>query len=371
MLGAPVVSDPKIYLMQRTVLALDGLFSLVDALKERRTLSSEEYELLVADSRPSLRAYAEARATEARRTVYDGDVFVRGIIEVSNYCRNDCLYCGIRASHVGCARYRMGEGEVLACAAKGYDLGIRTFVLQGGEDPVLTDEAVCRMVSMIKEAYPDCAVTLSLGERSRRSYERLFKAGADRYLLRHETADENHYRALHPPALSFGERMRCLYDLKDIGYAVGCGFMVGSPGQTASTLAKDLKFIEEFQPDMCGIGPFVAHHATPFSGRPSGSIELTCFLLSLLRLIKPNLLLPATTALASLSPDGWMSGLAAGANVVMPNLSPAATRDLYELYDGKASTVDDAARVISKMGSQLKPRGLRLVVDRGDARALR
>lgn len=343
---------------------------LIDELVCTRTLALGDYERLVAGFTPQLAAYAAERAAETCERIYGTEVFGRGLIEISNHCANDCLYCGIRRSNRSCVRYRLTPDEVMACAKQGYDLGFRTFVLQGGEDGWFTDERLGELVAALKQAHPDCAVTLSLGERSRESYERLFAAGAERYLLRHETASAAHYRALHPADMGFERRMACLSDLKDIGYAVGCGFMVGSPGQTPAELAVDLKFVEEFQPDMCGIGPFVPHHATAFTNEPAGSVELTCFLLSLLRLIKPNLLLPATTALGTLASDGRERGILAGANVVMPNLSSVRVRAFYDLYDNKACTGEEAAECCGCLAERLRGIGRTLVVSRGDARPL-
>ena len=341
---------------------------LIDFLAERHTLSLEQYEELVGSYTPELAEYAAKRAVEARRSVYGDDVFIRGLIEISSYCRNDCLYCGLRRSNQSAERYRLSPETILACCERGYELGFRTFVLQGGEDAALTDTLLCKIVSAIKAAHPDCAVTLSLGERTRASYQALFDAGADRYLLRHETADHAHYARLHPSELTLEHRLACLRDLLEIGYQVGCGFMVGSPGQTASTLAKDLKLVEELRPAMCGIGPFVPHHATPFAGEPAGSVALTCYLLSLLRLIEPSLLLPATTALGTLDEHGRERGMLAGANVVMPNLSPMDVRKKYELYDNTAHAGSEAAEGLAELRRSMREIGYRVVADRGDVR---
>ena len=293
-------------------------------------------------------------------------MYVRGLIEISNICKNDCLYCGIRRSNKTCERYRLSEDDILSCCDDGYSLGFRTFVLQGGEDMYFTDEVVCGIVSRIKEKYPDCAVTLSLGERSRESYRAMYDAGADRYLLRHETACEEHYKKLHPAEMSFKNRMQCLCNLRDIGYQVGCGFMVGSPYQTNDDLARDMEFISEFQPDMCGIGPFVPHHATPFASFPRGTVELTTYLLSLIRLLKPNILLPSTTALGTIHPNGREMGILAGANVVMPNLSPTSERKKYELYDNKICTGDESAQCKSCLSRRMESIGYCVVTSRGD-----
>lgn len=341
---------------------------LIDLLAERHTLSLGQYEELVGSYTPELAEYAAKRAVATRRVVYGDDVFIRGLIEISSYCRNDCLYCGLRRSNQSAERYRLSPETILACCERGYELGFRTFVLQGGEDAALADTLLCKIVSAIKAAHPDCAVTLSLGERTRASYQALFDAGADRYLLRHETADHAHYARLHPSELTLEHRLACLRDLLEIGYQVGCGFMVGSPGQTASTLAEDLKLVEELRPAMCGIGPFVPHHATPFAGEPAGSVALTCYLLSLLRLIEPSLLLPATTALGTLDEHGRERGMLAGANVVMPNLSPMDVRKKYELYDNKAHAGSEAAEGLAELRRSMGEIGCRVVVDRGDVR---
>lgn len=339
---------------------------LVDKLCERRSLSVDEYERLVAGRTPELAEELARRAVAERKRVWGTKVFARGLIEVSSYCVNDCYYCGIRRSNRQVARYRLSPERILACAEEGYGLGFRTFVLQGGEDPWFSDERLCDIVARVRSAHPDCAVTLSMGERSRASYQALHDAGAERYLLRHETANPLHYRRLHPPEMSFERRMRCLEDIRDIGYAVGIGFMVGSPYQQPRDLAMDLKLVEEFGPQMCGIGPFVAHHATPFASQESGSLELTCYLLSIIRLIGPGILLPATTALGSIHPQGREKGIMSGANVVMPNLSPADVRKDYELYDGKICTGEEAAECRGCLAARMRSIGYEIVVDRGD-----
>ena len=316
-----------------------------------------------------VRAYAAEMAVEVRKKIYGTDVFVRGLIEFTNYCRNDCLYCGIRRSNKNTQRYRLTQEEILSCCHEGYALGFRTFVLQGGEDPFFTDARLLPVVKEIRTSFPDCAITLSLGERPRESYQALFEAGADRYLLRHETASPEHYAMLHPAELSWQHRMDCLHALKEIGYQTGCGFMVGSPYQTNRDLAKDLLFIQEFQPAMCGIGPFIPHSETPFADRPAGTLEMTLYLLSLLRLIKPDLLLPATTALGTIHPRGRELGIAAGANVVMPNLSPVGVRDKYLLYDNKICTGEESAQCTDCLQLRMNSIGYRIVSARGDPAA--
>ncbi len=303
-----------------------------------------------------------------REEIYGRDVYLRGLIEFTNYCKNDCLYCGIRRSNRSADRYRLTEKQILDCCQTGYQLGFRTFVLQGGEDPFYTDERLCSIVREIKKLYPDCAVTLSVGERSRESYARLREAGADRYLLRHETADAGHFAKIHPGELSLEQRIRCLRDLKELGYQVGCGFMVGSPYQTIDSIVADLEFIKEFQPHMVGIGPFIPHHSTPFAKEPAGSLELTLYLLAIVRLMLPDVLLPATTALGTIHPRGRELGLLAGANVVMPNLSPTEVRSKYLLYDNKICTGDEAAECRRCLERRVESVGYKIVVSRGDWR---
>ena len=345
-------------------------FDLIDKLSRDRRLSAEEYVALIEGRTPEAAAELASRAVAVREAVYGKTVFVRGLIEVSNVCKNDCYYCGIRASNRACDRYRLSDEQILEACAEGYELGFRTFVLQGGEDSAMGDDRLCRLLSDIKSAHPDCAVTLSLGERTRESYARLRDAGADRYLLRHETATKSHYEYLHPPVLSFDNRMRCLSDLRELGYAVGCGFMVGSPGQTTANLARDLDFLATFAPEMCGIGPFIPHKDTPFASHPAGGVELTCYLLSINRLILPTVLLPATTALGTLHPEGREMGILAGANVVMPNLSPASVRKKYALYDNKISDGAESAQSLDELRRRMASIGYEVVVDRGDPRKL-
>ncbi len=345
---------------------MSELLHLIDKLADAHRLTVEEYAALIDGRTPESAAALAARATEVRRSIYGHTVFVRGLIEVGNICKNDCYYCGIRASNTACDRYRLDDNDILAACAEGYGLGFRTFVLQGGEDGHFTDDRLCGLVSAIKSAHPDCAVTLSLGERSRESYARLREAGADRYLLRHETATRSHYEKLHPPTLSFDTRMRCLSDLRDLGYAVGAGFMVGSPFQTTAELSRDLAFVASFKPDMCGIGPFIPHRDTPFAAHPAGTVELTCYLLSVIRLIHPPVLLPATTALGTLHPEGREMGIRAGANVVMPNLSPPSVRKKYMLYDNKLSDGAESAQSLHELSRRMAAIGYEVVVDRGD-----
>ena len=342
--------------------------ALIGKLLDEHRLSAKEYEALIAGRDAEAAEILAGAASEVSRRIYGNAIYFRGLIEISNICKNNCLYCGIRRGNTDCVRYRLTPEEILECADEGYSLGFRTIVMQGGEDPYYTDEVVCSLIREIKRRHPDCAVTLSLGERSRESYAALREAGADRYLLRHETANKAHYARLHPAEMSFDNRMRCLRDLRELGYQVGCGFMVGSPFQTNAHIAEDLKFIEEFQPEMCGIGPFIPHEKTPFRDHPAGTLELTCFLLSVIRLICPTTLLPATTALGTIDPMGREKGILAGANVVMPNLSPTSVRKKYELYDGKICTGDESAQCVRCMAARMESIGYRMVVDRGDVK---
>lgn len=335
-------------------------------LEKEKHLSDEEMlSLLKTDE------YNEAlfsAADRVRKSIYSDSVYIRGLIEFTNYCKNDCYYCGIRCGNKKALRYRLSEEEILSSAENGYSLGFRTFVLQGGEDPYFTDEKICSLVYKIKERFPDTAVTLSIGEKSRESYLDYFNAGADRYLLRHETADNDHYKKLHPSSMSPDNRKRCLFDLKEIGYRVGSGFMVGSPYQTFENILSDLKFLSSLDPDMIGIGPYISHRETPFSGFENGSLSMTLKLISILRLMFPHALIPATTALGTIDKNGRELGLKAGANVVMPNLSPVGVRKKYELYENKICTGEEAAECRRCLEARVRRAGYRTVVDIGDVK---
>lgn len=309
-----------------------------------------------------------SRADQIRREVYGDAVFIRGLIEISNYCKRNCLYCGIRAENGNASRYRLTREEILLCADHGYDLGFRTFVLQGGEDPTFDEATVCSITHDLKTAHPDCAVTLSLGEHPKETYKAWRDAGADRYLLRHETANADHYAALHPAGVTLKARKECLFALKELGYQVGSGFMVGSPGQTLEHLAEDFAFLTELQPDMIGIGPFLPHCDTPFANAPAGDLELTLRTVALARILFPFALIPATTALGTLHPEGRTRGLQAGANVVMPNLSPESARARYTLYNNKLHTGAENAEELDLLKSQVEAAGYQIVIDRGDVR---
>ena len=340
--------------------------ALIRQLHRDRHLSPEQWEQLLTEYAPDDVELAMALAREVAEARFGKRIWFRGIIEFTNICKNDCYYCGIRRSNGKVRRYRLTPEEILLCCDEGYAGGFRTFVLQGGEDGWFTDERLCAIIRSIKERYPDCAVTLSLGERSRESYQALFDAGADRYLLRHETADEGHYRLLHPAEQTLQNRLRCLRDLRDIGYQTGCGIMVGSPGQTPATLAKDMIFMQDLKPHMVGIGPFLPHSDTPFRDEAAGSVELTLFLLALCRLMLPGVLLPATTALGTAEADGRIRGVLAGCNVIMPNLSPAAVRKQYMLYDNKAGTELTAQQGVALLRQQMARIGYEVAVGRGD-----
>ncbi len=336
--------------------------ALLDRLESGETLSREEYKSLLTCEEPYL--YERARA--ARKRVYGDRVFMRGLIEFTSYCKNDCYYCGLRRSNASAKRYRLSKEQILGCCKTGYALGFRTFVLQGGEDAYFNDDRLVEIVSAIRRRYPDCAITLSVGERSRESYLRLYEAGANRYLLRHETANAAHYAMLHPPELSLAKRKQCLWDLKKTGYQVGCGFMVGSPEQTLEHIVEDLLFIKVFVPAMAGVGPFLPHSLTPFADEKPGDLCQTLNILAILRLMRPNLLLPATTALGTLCENGREMGVLAGANVVMPNLSPPDARENYILYDNKISTGCEAAENVANLQKRIRSAGCELVVSRGD-----
>jgi biotin synthase len=340
--------------------------NLIDTLEKDHILTKEEFIYLLEHKTDDDIVYIKEKARAIAKTHFGNKVYTRGLIEFSNYCKNDCYYCGIRKSNLNVCRYRLSKEDIMSCCDQGYQLGFRTFVLQGGEDLKYSDEDLVEIITCIKNKYPDCAITLSLGERSYDSFKKLKEAGVDRYLLRHETVTKEHYEKLHPRNLTIENRTRCLYELKELGYQVGAGFMVGSPYQTTENIANDLLFIHELKPAMIGIGPFLPHHETPFANEKSGSYELTLFLLSVLRLMIPNALIPATTALGTIHPLGRENGILAGANVVMPNLSPVTVRKQYELYDNKICTGDEAAECKVCLHNRMKKIGYDIVSERGD-----
>lgn len=340
---------------------------IADKLIETHTLSGAEWKGLLENRTSEAAELLQNAARKVTDAVFGREVYIRGLIEFTNICKQDCYYCGIRCSNNEVNRYRLTEEEILACCKTGYELGLRTFVLQGGEDAYFTDEKLCELVSHIHKEFPECAITLSVGERSRESYERLLAAGAERFLLRQETSDEEHYKMLHPERQKYSTRIECLNNLKEIGYQTGCGFLVGSPHQTTDCIVKDMLFLQEFKPQMVGIGPFIPAKNTPFENEAAGSVELTLFLLSCIRLMLPTLLLPATTALATLGLDGRMQGLRHGANVIMPNLSPASVRKHYALYDNKAASGTEAAEHLEELRALLEGNGFTMATSRGDA----
>ena len=339
---------------------------LIDKLRSNRRLDAEEYKALLLCRDTELAAYLQELAREEALACFGNKIFIRGLIEITNRCRNNCYYCGIRKENRNIVRYELAQEEILSCCHEGYRLGFRTFVLQGGEAPAVKDEGMVETVAAIRQSFPDCAITLSLGETSREAYERFFLAGANRYLLRHETCNEGHYHRLHPAEMSLSHRLQCLDWLKEIGYQVGTGIMVGSPGHTVDHLVEDILFIEQFRPQMIGIGPFLPHHDTPFASCPPGSLTQTLTLLSIFRLMHPQALIPSTTALASLTPDGRVKGILAGANVVMPNLSPVEQRKNYALYDNKASMGSEAAEGLRLLAQRLAAIGYEIDKSRGD-----
>ncbi|WP_312047639.1 [FeFe] hydrogenase H-cluster radical SAM maturase HydE [Anaerotignum sp.] len=343
---------------------------LIDKLYSNKELTAPEFKALIEGRTQALSEYLFEKSRQVRMTHYGNDIYMRGLIEFTNYCKNDCYYCGIRKSNSKVQRYRLTEEDILNCCQTGYELGFRTFVLQGGEDCYYTDEKLVCIIASIKKQHPDCAITLSIGEWSHESYLAFFNAGAERYLLRHETANAQHYSMLHPPNLTLASRKSCLFDLKQIGFQVGAGFMVGSPFQTVDNLVEDLLFIKELEPHMVGIGPFIPHHQTPFANEAKGSLELTLFMLGLIRLLLPEVLLPSTTALGTIDPLGRELGILAGGNVVMPNLSPVSVRNKYMLYDNKICTGDEAAECRFCMQKRMEGIGYQVVVSRGDCVSL-
>lgn len=341
---------------------------LINKLISNSDLSDNElYELI------SCGEYGDSLASAAdivRKSVYGNDVYIRGLIEFTNFCKNNCYYCGLRRDNKTIKRYRLTVEEILSCCDSGYELGFRTFVLQGGEDPYFTDERICKIVTMIKNEHPDCAVTLSIGEKSYSAYKAFKEAGAERYLLRHETANCEHYKKLHPKDMSFETRKEALYALKDIGFQVGSGFMVGSPYQTFENIIEDIRFLQELSPDMIGIGPYLMQSDTPFNNFKNGDYNLTLRLISILRLMFPKVLLPATTALGTIVEGGREKGIQAGANVVMPNLSPVSKRELYAIYDNKLSSGAESAQELDALKQKIESIGYKIVCNRGDAKTI-
>ena len=312
--------------------------------------------------------YVTDKAREITNRNFGKSVYIRGLIEFTNICKNDCLYCGIRCSNGKVQRYRLTKEEILECCQNGYKLGMKTFVLQGGEDLFYKDDFYVELIREIKDRYKDCAVTLSVGEKEYMSYKLYKDAGADRYLLRHESATKEHYCKLHPESMSFDNRMRCLENLKALGFQTGCGIMTGSPFQTAENLVKDLIFMHNFNPQMVGVGPFIPCDNTPFEECKQGNPDDTIMMIALTRLLLPKALIPATTALSSTEKDGRIRGLNAGCNVVMINISPREDRSKYNLYNNKSVTAFDDAESISVIKKEIENAGFVFSNQRGDYR---
>jgi len=342
--------------------------NLIDKLGEKHSLTKEEWISLIQQPYHEVSSYAFEKSQKARKPYYQNEIYIRGLIEFTNICTNDCFYCGIRRSNSQARRYRLSSDQILKSCETGYKLGFRTFVLQGGEDPFFNDDRICKIITTMRSEFPDCAITLSIGEKSYESYLSYFQAGANRYLLRHETANKEHYGKLHPASMSFENRMRCLWDLKRIGYETGTGFMVGSPGQTSECLAEDMLFISSLQPHMIGIGPYLPHHQTPFAYQTKGSLERTLLMIAYLRLMIPHALIPSTTALGTINEKGRELGILAGANVIMPNLSPVEVRTDYMLYDNKICTGEEAAECFYCMEQRMNSIGCQIVSHRGDCK---
>lgn len=342
------------------------MIELVERLYSGSRLSDGELAALIVTGDEAAAERLTVLADRVRRKYYGDKVFLRGLIEISSYCRNDCLYCGIRRSNRAAERYRLTPEEIMKCAENGYAMGFRTFVMQSGEDGHFIDNVMCDIISRLRRRFPDCAITLSLGERSRESYERMKEAGADRYLLRHEAASEELYRRLHPAEMSLDNRKKCLLTLRELGYQTGAGFMVGAPFQTAEDIVADIRFMEQLRPHMIGIGPFIPQHDTPFGSEKGGTLGLTLRILGILRLMFPKVLLPATTALGTISPEGRKLGLKTGCNVIMPNLSPADVREKYKLYDNKLITGGEAAEGLALLKKEISEAGYTAVEERGD-----
>ena len=339
---------------------------VVDKLRKEHRLSSDGYRALLTMRDPQDVNYLITQAREVAQQQFGKGIFLRGLVELTNVCRNDCLYCGIRRSNGHLARYTITREQVLACCEQGFELGFRTFVLQGGEWGEERSEWIAGLISEIRSRWPECAITLSLGEHPRETYAMWKNAGANRYLLRHETHNERHYHLLHPDGMSVHHRLQCLNWLKELGFQVGTGIMVGSPFQSLKTLVEDIEYLVDFQPQMIGIGPFIPQHDTPFARFPAGTVDMTTRLYAILRLAMPQALIPSTTAIASLSPDGRLRGILAGANVVMPNLSPEDNRKQYALYDNKAALGAESAQGVKKLADELAKIGYHIDWSRGD-----
>lgn len=341
---------------------------LIHRLRETRKLQPDEYKQLLTSLTKEEQEYLFLNAREVAQEQFSNGIFIRGLIELTNYCKNDCYYCGIRRSNDKAQRYRLTKEEVLESCEEGYRLGFRTFVMQGGEDDSYTPKVMVDIIKSIRGKYPDCAITLSLGEKDYDTYKQYYDAGANRYLLRHESINAEHYASLHPQGMTIQTRSECLFNLKKIGFQAGSGIMVGSPNQTIDNIVEDILFLEELQPQMIGIGPYLPHKDTPFKDKEKGSLELTLIVVAILRLMHPYALIPSTTALATIADNGRDKGILAGANVVMPNLSPVRFRKKYLLYNDKACMDDEAAESLASLQKRLEKIGYTISYDRGDFR---
>lgn len=339
---------------------------LIDKLVKNKNLTDSEFKHILKNNTKECREYAFLMAQKVSQSVFGNKIYIRGLIEISNYCKKDCYYCGIRKSNNNAKRYRLSKSDILHCCSIGYELGFRTFVMQSGEDDFFNDDYMVQIIKEIRSCYKDCAITLSIGEKNYETYKKFYNAGANRFLLRNETADCEHYSKMHPKNTTLQNRMECLHNLKRIGFQTGCGIMVGSPYQSVDCLVKDLRFIKNFNPEMVGIGPFLTHNDTPFKNFKSGSFEMTLLILALVRIMLPYALIPATTALATIDKNGRQSGILAGANVVMPNLSPKNVRSKYMLYNNKASTGLETAESLFELKNSFLKIGYNIVCDRGD-----
>ena len=344
---------------------------IIDRLREKHKLEPEQYRALLTMRDPQDVEYLMSQAREVAQLKFGKHVFLRGLIELSNVCRNDCLYCGIRRSNHQVARYTLTREQVLACCEQGYEIGFRTFVLQGGEWGEEQSKWIAGLITEIRQHWPDCAITLSLGEHPKETYALWREAGADRYLLRHETHNSRLYGLLHPKGMTIGNRLQCLDWLKQLEFQVGAGIIVGSPFQSLKTIVEDIQYLIEFQPHMIGIGPFIPHHDTPLRRFPAGSVEMTARLYAIMRLALPQALIPSTTAMASLSPNGRLRGILSGANVVMPNLSPEDNRKQYSLYDNKASLGAESAQGIRALADELATIDYSIDWSRGDSPSIK
>ena len=343
---------------------------LAQRLVCERTLHAEQFRALIELCDDHTLDYLRQEAVRTAQKRFGLGIFVRGLIEISSFCRNDCFYCGLRRSNRSAERYRLSHEQIMECCEEGYQAGLRTFVLQGGEDGQLTDEWLEDIISAIRKKYPDVAITLSLGERSRESYERLYLAGATRYLLRHEAADKELYCSIHPTEMSYDNRIACIENLKAIGYQTGMGMMVGVAGQSADSLVQDLLLLERLQPQMIGIGPFIPHRDTPLGDRPAGDLRRTLLMLSIVRIMHPDALIPSTTALATLTPEGRKLGVLSGANVIMPNLTPQSERRKYAIYENKAASGSEAIEGLRELERELAEIGYHIDYSRGDFQKL-